>query len=138
MGQDQPRPAAATETAEQPGPRSANIENGEIAAANREDKVKVEQVIFSQGLVSASFRTKRTNERDRLTIKIFSIFDHRDEHMKKPSIDLNAQHFVYSQKYMKSINFLKVPMLDWDDRRIEYQIASEIYRNSIDPNGPPL
>ena len=125
------------ETADQPTQLTTNIENGESSGANGEEKVKVEQVIFSQGLVSASFRTKRTNERDRLTIKIFSIFDHRDEHMKKPSIDLNAQHFVYSQKYMKSINFLKVPMLDWDDRRIEYQIASEIYRNSIDPNGPP-
>ena len=40
--------------------------------------------------------------------------------MKKPSIDLNASHFNYSQKYMSSIEFLKVPMLDWDDRRIEY------------------
>jgi hypothetical protein len=138
MHQDQQRPAAAIETADQPTQLTTNIENGDASGANSEEKVKVEQVIFSQGLVIASFRTKRANERDRVTIKIFSIFDHRDEHMKKPSIDLNAQHFIYSQKYMSAINFLKVPMLDWDDRRIEYQIASEIYRNSIDPNGPPL
>ena len=27
---------------------------------------------------------------------------------------------------MSSIDFLKIPRLDWDDRRIEYEIASEI------------
>ena len=84
------------------------------------NQVKVEQVIFNQGNVIASFRLKDGNLRDKTIIKIFSIFDQKEEHMKKPSIDLNASHFNYSQKYMSSINFLKVPMLDWDDRRIEY------------------
>lgn len=29
---------------------------------------------------------------------------------------------------MISIEFLKVPMLDWDDRRIEYQIAFDNFK----------
>ena len=41
------------------------------------------------------------------------------------SIDLNSQYFGYSQKYMSSIDFLKIPRLDWDDRRIEYEITAD-------------
>jgi len=41
------------------------------------------------------------------------------------SLDLNSQYFAYNKKYMSSIDFLKIPRLDWDDRRIEYEIAAE-------------
>jgi hypothetical protein len=41
------------------------------------------------------------------------------------SLDLNSQYFAYNKKYMSSIDFLKIPRLDWDDRRIEYEIAAD-------------
>ena len=41
------------------------------------------------------------------------------------SLDLNSQYFGYNKKYMSSIDFLKIPRLDWDDRRIEYEIAAD-------------
>ena len=44
-------------------------------------------------------------------------------------LDLNSQYFGYNKKYMSSINFLKIPRLDWDDRRIEYEIAANNSNN---------
>ena len=41
------------------------------------------------------------------------------------NLDLNSQYFAYNKKYMSSIDFLKIPRLDWDDRRIEYEIAAD-------------
>jgi hypothetical protein len=41
------------------------------------------------------------------------------------SLDLNSQYFAYNKKYMSSIDFLKIPKLDWDDRRIEYEIVAD-------------
>lgn len=49
------------------------------------------------------------------------------------SLDLNAQYFSYNKKYMSSIDFLKIPRLDWDDRRIEYDMIAEKYGNEGSP-----
>lgn len=50
------------------------------------------------------------------------------------SLDLNAQYFSYNKKYMSTIDFLKIPRLDWDDRRIEYDMIAEKYAKEASPN----
>ena len=91
-------------------------------------KVKVEQVLFHQGLIIASLSVDidgKLGTFKKTVIKQFSML------MSEPddgrSLDLNAQYFSYNKKYMSSIDFLKIPRLDWDDRRIEYDMIAEKY-----------
>lgn len=50
---------------------------------------------------------------------------------QKPSIglDINQKYFIFSKKHMTCIDHIMVPRLNWDDRRIEYQIALQKYNN---------
>ena len=43
-------------------------------------------------------------------------------------IDVDALYFEICSKKMVSVDFLKCPRLDWDDRKIEYHVAQEIYQ----------
>ena len=44
---------------------------------------------------------------------------------KKPTIglDINQKYFIFSKKHMTSLDHIMVPKLNWDDRRIELQMA---------------
>lgn len=71
--------------------------------------------------VGVKARLKKT------VIKYFSMISPEFGHDDGRSLDLNAEYFSYDRKYMSSIDFLKIPRLDWDDRRIEYEMAEKFY-----------
>lgn len=85
-------------------------------------------MLFHQGLIIASLAVDiegKLGTFKKTVIRQFNML------MSEPddgrSLDLNAQYFSYNKKYMSSIDFLKIPRLDWDDRRIEYDMIAEKY-----------
>jgi hypothetical protein len=72
--------------------------------------------MFYRGLVIASFIQEH-----KITLKSFSIFD---EQQGRSKIDLDEVYFKPNGKSMKSIDFLRVPRLDWDHREITYDFVS--------------
>lgn len=74
-----------------------------------EQNEKVGQVMFYRGLVIASFQKE-----DSVLLKSFSIFDENEGRSK---IDLNSCYFKPKSQNMKSIDFIKVPRLEWDHRQ---------------------
>ena len=90
--------------------------------------MQVDKVIFHQGVIIASLTIERLNQPSTVkqtVIKHFGMLSSEAEAGAGRSLDLNSQYFGYNKKYMTSIDFLKIPRLDWDDRRIEYEIAAD-------------
>ena len=59
------------------------------------------------------------------TASISNDQEHILQMYKKPTIglDINQKYFIFSKKHMTSIDHIMVPKLNWDDRRIELQMA---------------
>lgn len=86
-------------------------------------------MLFYQGLIIASLSVGlgASSGLKKTVIKYFNMVSPEFEYDDSRSLDLNAQYFSYDKKYMSSIDFLKIPRLDWDDRRIEYEMAEKFY-----------
>mmetsp|Transcript_30154 Transcript_30154/g.46067 ORF Transcript_30154/g.46067 Transcript_30154/m.46067 type:complete len:94 (+) Transcript_30154:1225-1506(+) len=50
---------------------------------------------------------------------------------KTKSIDLNESFFVYNNMIMESITDVRIPQLNWDDRKIEYFIAQQKFQAKV-------
>ena len=88
-------------------------------------KVKVDHVLVYEGQIIASMTV--TNEEEDWTkhlIRTYAIptISSNQLEMERSSVDLNEEYFLYSYKRMTSMDFLKAPRLDWDDRKIEYNL----------------
>lgn len=40
----------------------------------------------------------------------------------KGELDINKRFFIYDKKHLTSISHIKMPRLNWDDRRIDYHV----------------
>ena len=77
-------------------------------------------------MVVAALRIKRENEEKVLIKKYHMVNDTKDDPLKiQKGIDLDELYFLPNSLKLKTISFMKVPKLDWDDRRIELRQSEE-------------
>ena len=69
-------------------------------------------------MLIAAKKIKRDNDY-KLIIKKYSMMSENKEETIQKGIDMDNLYFMPNDLKLKTISFLRVPKLDWDDRRIE-------------------
>lgn len=86
--------------------------------------VTIEKVIFYSGLLISSQKIQQSHHEVKLWLKTYSITS-SSETIEKASVDLDFNYFSLNNKVLESVDFLKIPKLDWDDRKIVHDINED-------------
>ena len=97
-------------------------EENALTGAQVYPKVFVEEVAFHSGNIITSQRIETgPTSLHKTMIKIYGL-NKSSETVEKCSHDMNLDYFMPNKKFMSSIDYLRVPRLDWDDRHIQYEV----------------
>ena len=100
----------------------ADKKNSSQIDSNPESYVKVENVIQCGNVLVTTQRLKEEGEKQhRLLIRTYAAFQSGQTDAKSNK-DIQREYFQPNNLHLKTIDFIRAPRLEWDDRQIQTDI----------------